>query len=41
VAKSKNKKPPAPIMPHGKKRKKAKPGLGPGPHHAGTYKGKK
>jgi hypothetical protein len=33
-------KPPAPIMPHGKKRKKTAPGLGPGVHHADHSKQK-
>ena len=38
-----NKKPPKAILPKGKKRKplkKAKPGLGPGPHHADHSKQK-
>jgi hypothetical protein len=43
VTKSKTKPPKAPILPRGKKPKPVKKagGLGPGPHHAGTYKGKK
>jgi hypothetical protein len=48
MAKSKTKKPPAPIMPRGtakkrtpKRKLKAAPGLGPGPQHGSTYKGRK
>jgi hypothetical protein len=46
MARSNTKKPPAAILPRSKaknrtKRKlKAAPGLGPGPHHGSTYKGK-